>query len=162
MAARLLLLLVLQPLKCLCCVFFKSPQMFWIVLSVNYLKPIIGRGFASYMIKCFLIYFFISQVKLTTWESLQSWVAKDYLKCESNESNVYTVGITMKNELVIHIYRLHTKSIFLVIFRLPWRKTFSDWQLQYNVFIIRNLTSDNLLLCNISSVWCHIGTKPFG
>ena len=26
---------------------------------------------------------------------------------------------SLKNELIIHIYWLHTKSVFLVIFRLP-------------------------------------------
>ena len=35
---------------------------------------------------------------------------------------------TRRIELIIHIYRPHTKSIFLLMFHLPSRKTFPNWQ----------------------------------
>ena len=60
------------------------------ILNCVVCKLIIGRGF-----KCFLTirhsnYFFLSQGKLTTWESLLSWEANYTLYCRHNQLKVPT------------------------------------------------------------------------
>ena len=63
----------------------------------------------------------------------------------------------LKNELIIHIYLFHTKSIFPYdISSTLAEDVFKLTELQHNAFLIRKLTSDNLLL---RYVWYRIGTN---